>query len=129
MWDRAACGVKNRPNPWGSEPISPARANYDFHYGGTLPVGSLPDGATPEGIFDLLGNAREWTTSKINPYPGGADYEYLIEPWWYPGMEKFNRIWNVARGGGWTQQEGCMSPKYRNSLTVMDGGFRCVKIL
>ncbi|MFC1574327.1 SUMF1/EgtB/PvdO family nonheme iron enzyme [Candidatus Latescibacterota bacterium] len=128
MWERAACGLTNRTFPWGEEPLDPSRANYDFHYGGTLPVGSFPAGASPEGIYDLTGNAREWTTSKIHPYPGGAEYEYHIEPWWYPGMEKFDRIWWAARGGGWTTQEGCMPSKYRNSLTVMDGGFRCIEV-
>jgi len=128
MWERAATDAGKRKYPWGDEPLDPARANYDFHYGGTLPVGSLPEGATPEGIYDLLGNAREWTLSKIDPYPGGAPYEYLIAPWWYPGQKKFDRIWWVARGGGWSQQEACTTPKYRNSLTVMDGGFRCVKV-
>jgi len=129
MWERAAIGLEGRAYPWSNEPLDPSKANYDFHYGGTLPVGSFPDGATPEGLYDMTGNAREWTTSKINPYPGGADYEYHIEPWWYPGMEKFDRIWWVARGGGWTQQEGCMSPKYRNSITLMDGGIRCVAVM
>ncbi|MBN1293468.1 MAG: SUMF1/EgtB/PvdO family nonheme iron enzyme [Candidatus Latescibacteria bacterium] len=128
MWERAAIGADGRAYPWGNEPLDPSRANYDFHYGGALPVGSFPEGATPEGLYDMTGNAREWTISKINPYPGGAEYEYHIEPWWYPGMERFDRIWWVARGGGWTQQEGCMSPKYRNSMNVMDGGIRCVRV-
>ena len=128
MWERAAIGLEGRVYPWGDEPLDPSRANYDFHYGGALPVGSLPQGATPEEIHDMLGNAREWTISKIYPYPGGAEYEYHIAPWWYPGQKKFDRIWWVARGGGWSQQEACMSPKYRNSLTVMDGGIRCVKL-
>jgi len=128
MWERAAIGLVGRPYPWGNDPLDPSRANYDFHYGGALPVGSLPAGATPEGLFDMIGNAREWTVSKIHPYPGGAEYEYHIAPWWFPGQKKFDRIWWVARGGGWSQQEACMSPKYRNSLTVMDGGFRCVRV-
>ena len=31
---------------------------HAFHYGGTLPVGSFPRGATPEGIYDLSGNVK-----------------------------------------------------------------------
>src|SRR4030042_660879 len=73
--ERAARGLEGRRYPWGNDPVTPRRANYDFHYGGTLPVGSFPDGATPEGIYDLCGNVKEWTTSTLKPYPGGANYE------------------------------------------------------
>jgi formylglycine-generating enzyme required for sulfatase activity len=76
MWERAARGLEGRRFPWGNDPVSPKRANYDFHYGGTLPVGSLPDGATPDGIYDLCGNVKEWTDSRLFPYPGGAKFEY-----------------------------------------------------
>jgi hypothetical protein len=31
---------------------------------GTLPIGSFPSEATPEGILDLLGNVSEWTTGR-----------------------------------------------------------------
>ncbi len=76
MWERAARGSEGRRYPWGDSPVSAARANYDFHYGGTLPVGSLPAGATPDGIYDLAGNVKEWTTSRFTSYPGGAEYEH-----------------------------------------------------
>ena len=35
----------------------------------TDPVGSHPQGATPESVFDLAGNVAEWTASLMRPYP------------------------------------------------------------
>jgi transposase-like protein len=32
---------------------------------GTLPVGTFPSGANPEGVLDLLGNVSEWTTGEV----------------------------------------------------------------
>lgn len=126
MWERAARGTEGRTYPWGDEPPSPAHANYDFHYGGTLPVGSFPAGVTPEGIHDLAGNVKEWTTSIFYPYPGGDDYvhwfnfPFFSEPFpeknWHP----------VNRGGSWTAQERTMPSAYRDSHIAHNGGFRCV---
>lgn len=126
MWERAARGTAGRPWPWGNEPIDPSRANYDFHYGGTTPVGSFPAGATPEGVYDLCGNVKEWCLGEYRSYPGG-------EPMVYPGQrEPF--IYEpfvmkaIARGGAWTKQEACMSPSYRDTHGSLNMGFRCVKV-
>ena len=126
MWERAARGLNGRTYPWGDESITPERANYDFHYGGTLPVGSLPAGATPEGLYDMCGNAKEWTCSLYESYPGGRPMVYIGQcpPW--------NRdkppLYPVARGGAWTKQEPCMAAGYRDTHGSLNMGFRCVKV-
>ena len=132
MWERAARGLEGRKYPWGNEKIDPTRANYDFHYGGTTPVGSFPKGATPEGIYDMAGNVKEWTNSKFMPYPGGKPFEHRWLDIWYkekPDPNDPNSYWWVNRGGGWTKQESCMESAYRDGQGHMNVGFRCVKIV
>jgi formylglycine-generating enzyme required for sulfatase activity len=47
---------------YAAERANPAPAE---RHRGTLPIGSFPSGATPEGILDLLGNVSEWTTGHV----------------------------------------------------------------
>jgi len=43
---------------------SPTLANYDNNEGATTPVGRYPEGATPEGLYDMAGNVWEWMENK-----------------------------------------------------------------
>jgi len=88
-WERAARGDDGRPNPWGDSPASCLLAMIDEGSGNgcgagdvTAPVGSRPEGATPEGVVDLIGNVWEWTGSGrdgsgARVARGGA---YYVEP-------------------------------------------------
>src|SRR5262249_26393529 len=68
-WEYAVRGHERRPYPWGTEEPDGERANFEEIYDGTTAVGCFPRGATPEGVYDLAGNVREWTRSEYTNYP------------------------------------------------------------
>lgn len=72
-WERAARGPKGTRYPWGNEDVTPSRVNYsESEIGHPTPVGMYPMGASAEGVWDLIGNVLEWTTSKWSK--GSASY-------------------------------------------------------
>jgi formylglycine-generating enzyme required for sulfatase activity len=67
-WVLAAAGKEGRRFPWGSTGLVCRRAVFGMAGGACAedgsapdPPGSRPDGATPQGVFDLAGNLAEWT--------------------------------------------------------------------
>jgi formylglycine-generating enzyme required for sulfatase activity len=71
-WERAARGGDERLWPWGDELPTPARACFGQEIGNPCAAGSLPGGASAEGVLDLAGNAWEWVSSSYRPYPYDA---------------------------------------------------------
>jgi len=80
-WEFAAGGSEGRKYPWGNEEPDKTRANF-FGSKRNTPGDAFPAGATPEGVFDLVGNAAEW----IADYYDEDDYRtapkggVLIDP-------------------------------------------------
>lgn len=68
-WEYAARGEEGRRYPWGDAVPTEELANFGRNVGDTTPVGSYPDGATPEGVHDLAGNVLEWCEDSFGPYP------------------------------------------------------------
>ncbi|MDH5526301.1 MAG: formylglycine-generating enzyme family protein [Nitrospirota bacterium] len=72
-WEKAARGPDGNLFPWGNT-FDASRANVatGAEGGRKLPVGSLPAGASPYGVQDMIGNAWEWTRDWYAPYPGST---------------------------------------------------------
>ena len=72
-WEAAARGTQGRRYPWGDAAPTPELAVIGQPSGVTLPVGSRPKGATPEGLLDMAGSLAEWTSTLYRPYPYHRD--------------------------------------------------------
>lgn len=72
-WEKAARGQDGRRYPWG-DAWQEGAANIASN--DTTPVTAHPQGASPDGCLDMLGNVQEWTASAAGwqerIYRGGA---------------------------------------------------------
>jgi formylglycine-generating enzyme required for sulfatase activity len=89
-WEYAARGPEGHVYPWGDEDPTCQLAQYEGCPGGTVAVGSFPQGASWCGALDMAGNVWEWTRSLFRSYPYDPDDGREVE--W--GTES-----RVARGG------------------------------
>ncbi|MEZ6019899.1 MAG: SUMF1/EgtB/PvdO family nonheme iron enzyme [Planctomycetota bacterium] len=64
--------------PWGKEPADPSRAVTSAVGGIKAPisVGAMPTGKSAQGIYDLIGNAWEWSSSPFMAYDGWKSSTY-----------------------------------------------------
>ena len=93
-WEYAARGSTGRPYPWGKERPSRTRARFGGQFKGPIAVDALPQGATPEGLYHMVGNAAEWVQDWWGPYPDGKTKNPA-------GPEDGD--YKVVRGGSWSQ--------------------------
>ncbi|HET7344184.1 MAG TPA: selenoneine synthase SenA [Methylomirabilota bacterium] len=111
-WEMAATlepatGCKRR-FPWGDAPPTAARANLDYRAAGPIDVRALPDGDSPLGCRQMIGNVWEWVADTFGPYPGFVcdPYKEYSEP--YFGQRK------VLKGGAWTTRTRLIRSTWRN---------------
>lgn len=90
----------------------------------TLPVGSLPEGASPYGLFDMAGNASEWVQDWFEPY------YYLRAPRDNPRGPD-GKLLKVVRGGSWLKSVSSLRTTDRDyglpDEHQSGTGFRCAK--
>jgi formylglycine-generating enzyme required for sulfatase activity len=120
-WEFAARGVQGTMYPWGNAWRANAANAGDSSAQRLMDVGSYPNGRSPIGVMDLIGNAWEWTSSEVVVYPGGS----LSSP--------FPQDVKVVRGGSWREANNEATATYRGFLHKTNAkdysatGFRCVK--
>ena len=127
-WELAAAGWSSgdpetkQTYPWGEEKPNHQRANLDLHFGGTVDVTAFPDGDSPFGCRQMIGNCWEWTSSRFEPFSGFEPDYYLqySQPWF--GSRR------VLRGGSWMTRSRLIRNGYRNFFTPnrsdIPAGFR-----
>jgi formylglycine-generating enzyme required for sulfatase activity len=126
-WEKAARGTGTALYPWGYEiPQAPAcdLANFKGCGQQAVNVGSVPDGMSPYGAFDMAGNLNEWTADKF-----GKDY-YQASPEENPMGPKTGNTY-VGRGGAFGNSDYDVRVyrrwNYPASRSCHYLGFRCCK--
>jgi serine/threonine-protein kinase len=117
-WEAAARGTDGRMYPWGND-WERGRANIAAK--GIEGVGSHPEGASPSGALDMIGNVWEWTADEFALYPES----HAKEPDLKEGV-----TYRVIRGGAYDGNRK-HDASYRGFVDASVGyektGFRCVK--
>jgi formylglycine-generating enzyme required for sulfatase activity len=104
QWEKAARGEYGNEWPWGNE-FDPKKCNADEgRKGGTTPVDAYPQGESPYGVADMVGNVWEWTHTLFKGYPYEADKSREDE------KASGSR---VLRGGSWSSDRNVARCAYR----------------
>jgi len=122
-WERAARGPNGSDWPWGNDALNPEVLTLE---GGTQPVDSNPFGVSkPEGIYNLIGNVWEWTSSY--QYIKGTNFDMMHfwdgKPASYTGTDLF-----ILQGGGWEYyyaEDVALSFTFTGVTANAELGIRC----
>jgi formylglycine-generating enzyme required for sulfatase activity len=97
---------------------------------GLAPAGSFPDGATPQGLLDMAGNAAEWVVDELEldstgrhpvPYPDTPEVD--------PPPRQIGGLPHGLRGGSYEDSPVWLRGAARSTTDLTRSpsiGFRCV---
>ncbi len=128
-WEKAARGTEKLKYPWGNtefrqagkvaniadetakkkNPSWTTAEGYTDGYYDTAPVGSFPDGKSPDGALDMIGNVWEWTADRY------LDVYYQNSPVKNPEGPDSGTLRSV-RGGSWYSLPHFARASYRYRL-------------
>jgi formylglycine-generating enzyme required for sulfatase activity len=91
-WQYAAQGIDGRLYPWGNSwnPLAVPRPDKSRTMRGPDPVDAHPQGASPFGVMDLVGNVWQWTEEFSDEHTragilrGGSYYQPQGSIWYFP---------------------------------------------
>jgi hypothetical protein len=120
-WQYAAQGSDNRLYPWGNEMDSTKMPPPDTSRVMRPPtaVDAFPQGASPFGVTDMIGNVWQWTDEYIDAHTraavlkGGGYYRPTTSRWYFPRAYELNKYGKYL----------LMAPSLDRSGSI---GFRCV---
>lgn len=124
-WEKAARGTDGRKYPWGNEAPNPRLANFDgslIHE--SVSIYRYPLGASPYGVVNMSGNAREWVADWY------SDDYYLVTPYANPtGAETGTE--RSLRSGSYNEDKNeiAATARYRHEpqSAGLSRGFRCAE--
>ncbi|MEV7116848.1 ergothioneine biosynthesis protein EgtB [Kitasatospora griseola] len=112
-WEKAArhdpATGRSRRFPWGDEPPGPEHANLGQRHLRPAPVGAYPQGESPYGARQLIGDVWEWTASDFTAYPGFRAWPYREYSEVFFGPE-----YKVLRGGSFAVAPVACRGTFRN---------------
>ena len=129
-WERAARGPHGRKYPWG-DGADAARANVydnpDDSWRHLVSGYSYRPGATPEGVWQMIGNASEFVDTEREPsLLVLRDFSKVMNP-----PPDASEEWYVVKGGSYRHKlEECAATNWEAvpaRFARDDIGFRCVK--
>ena len=91
-WQYAAQGVDGRAYPWGDawNPAAVPAQNRERRMRPSADVDAHPDGVSPFGVMDMVGNVWQWTDEYADDHTraaclrGGSAYRPQTSHWYFP---------------------------------------------
>lgn len=129
-WEKAArfdpATGRSRRYPWGDEDPTPRHANLGQRHLSPAPVGAYPDGASPLGVHQLIGDVWEWVDTNFHGYPGFVAFPYREYSEVFFGTD-----YKVLRGGSFGTDPVACRGTFRNwdfpIRRQIFAGFRCAR--
>ena len=120
-WQYAAQGTDARLYPWGNtwDASAVPAANRSRTLTPPADVGAHPQGASPFGVLDLVGNVWQWTDEYLDEHTraavlrGGSAYLPQTSHWYFPQAHRLDQHGKYLLMAPSKDRSGCI-------------GFRCV---
>ena len=128
-WEKASCWNEEKQQksifPWGNDEPTEEKCNLlESYHWGCSEIGTYPNGSSPSGCQQMIGDVWEWTSSEFVGFPGFKS-----------GFDEYNDKWftnqKVLRGGSFGTPKMSIRGSYRNFFRLDErwlfSGFRCVE--